>query len=124
MPKTPVFLDFPIVKLVSFLAKTFLVHFLQRSCLHFEIRMKRLIFLYLIRPIQILKKLSSLIRDNEPFWELKGQKRKKLLNISKYGFYKQVLDFHCLSKILRHIKILKFCQNTGPYWGYDYSSVA
>jgi hypothetical protein len=35
------------------------------------------------------------------FRNLKGQKWKKLLNISKKGFfYKQRLDFHCPSKIL------------------------
>jgi hypothetical protein len=49
------------------------------------------------------KKFSSLRRDNEPFWELK---RSKMEETAKYFvkrfFYKQILDFLGLSKILCH----------------------
>jgi hypothetical protein len=54
---------------------------------------------------------SSLRRDKE----LEGQKCKKLLNISKNGFYKQILDFHRPSKILG-------AKMAGPYCGVLTSS--
>ncbi len=57
------------------------------------------------------KKFSSLWRDNELFWELKTVKNGR--NHSKFRktvFYKQILDFHCPSKILCHT-FMKFCQN-------------
>ena len=63
------------------------------------------------------KKFSSLRRDNELFWELKKVKNGR--NRSKFRktvFYKQILDFHCPSKILCHTsKLWNFVKITGPY---------
>ncbi len=76
----------------------------------FEISTKRRIFWCPIRPTQ-RKKFSSLRRDNELFWELKRVKNGR--NRSKFRktvFYKQILDFHCPSKIL--------C-NTSNVWNFD-----
>ncbi len=44
------------------------------------------------------------------FGHLKGQKWKKLLNISKTVFYKQILDF-TFQNFMPHIEIMKFYQN-------------
>jgi hypothetical protein len=45
----------------------------------------------------------------------KGQKWKKPLKISKNGFYKQILDFHCLP--LCHTSDFgNFVKTTGPYY--------
>jgi hypothetical protein len=63
------------------------------------------------------KKFSSLRRDNELFWELKKVKNGR--NRSKFRktvFYKQILDFHCPSKILCYTSNLwNFVKITGPY---------
>ncbi len=50
------------------------------------------------------------------FESWKGQKWKKPLKISKNGFYKQILDLQCPSKILCHTSNLwNFVKITGPY---------
>ncbi len=60
------------------------------------------------------KKFSSLRRDFIENW--KGQKWKKPLKFRKMVFYKQILDFHCPSKILCHTsKLWSFVKITGPY---------
>ncbi len=67
------------------------------------------------------KKFSSHRRDNELFWELKRSKMEETAkNFEKTVFYKQILDFHCPSKILCHTS--KLWKITGPYcvgmsWG-------
>ncbi len=62
------------------------------------------------------KKFSSLRRDNELFLELKKVKNGR--NRSKFRktvFYKQILDFHCPSKILCYTSNLwNFVKITGP----------
>ncbi len=82
----------------------------------FEINMKRRIFYTPIRDIQ--KKFSSLRRDTDPFWELKKVKNGR--NCSRFRkTKKQILDFHCPSKILCHtLKLWNFVKITGPYCKY------
>ncbi len=93
------------------------MHFLLRSFIYiFEISMKRRIFWCPIRLFKE-KKFSSLRRDNKLFWELKKVKNGR--NRSKFWktvFYKQILDFHCPSKILCHTSNLwNFVKITGRY---------
>ncbi len=78
------------------------------------ISMKRRIFWYPIRPIQKKKVFVSFEGTKNLFGILKG-KKKKMVNISKTIFYKQILYFLCLSKILCHTsKFIKFCQSLFP----------
>ena len=112
--KTDCFRTFSLGKII-FRPKLFLCAlFTKVICTFFEISTKRRIF---DAPFDLLreKKFSSLRGDNELFLELKKVKNGR--NHSKFRktvFYKQILDFHCPSKILCHIEIMKFCQNHWP----------
>jgi hypothetical protein len=53
------------------------------------------------------KKFSSFKGTMNFFKNWKGQKWKKPLKISKNGFYENILDFHCPSKIVCHTSKLK-----------------
>ncbi len=68
------------------------------------------------------KKFSSLRRENELFWELKKVKNgRNRSNFRKTVFYKQILDFHCPSKILCHTSNLwNFVKIIGPYYLSDW----
>ncbi len=85
---------------IGFLAKTFFgCTFYQGHMYIFEISTKRQIYWC---PFQ-RKKFSSLRRDTELFWELKKVKNgRNCSKCRKTVFYKQILDFHCPSKILWH----------------------
>jgi hypothetical protein len=59
---------------------------------------------------------STFKRDNEPFWELKGQNGRNRSLFRKTVFYKQILDFYCPFKILCDTsKLLDFVKITGPH---------
>ena len=82
----------------------------------FEISTKSRIFWCPIRPIQTKKSFHLLEGTRNFFENWKGQKWKKQLKISKNGFYKHILDFHCPSNILCHAsKLWNFVKITGPY---------
>jgi hypothetical protein len=79
----------------------------------FEISIKRRILWY--PAIFEEKKISSLRRTMNTFWEIKGQKWKKPLNISKNGFYKEVFDIHSPFKNACFTsKLWNFVKITGP----------
>ncbi len=82
----------------------------------FKISTKRQIFWYPSRPIQ-RKKVS--ISQKGQWTPLKIWKVKNGRNRSKFRkifFYKQILDFHCLSKIVWHTsKLWNFVNITGLY---------
>ena len=60
------------------------------------------------------KKLWSLRRNNEPFWELKRSKLEEIAHyFEKRLFIKRSMPFQ---NFMPHIKIMKFCRN--PWYRY------
>ncbi len=98
-----------------FWLKLFLMHFLRGHMYIFEISTVRkdgyfdaLFDLFKEKSFRLLEGTMNL------FENLKGQKRKKPLNISKNGFNKQILNFRCASKVLcLTSKLWNFVKITG-----------
>ncbi len=89
-----------LAKKTVFWAKLFL------GALIFEISMKKLIFWYPIRPNQRKKSFHLIVGSVCTFYELKSPKMEATTPVfQKMVFYKQVLEFHCPSKLL--------CQTSG-----------
>ncbi len=90
------------------------MHFLLRSYVHFWNQYKKTNFLCPIRPIQ-RKNFSSLIWNNEPFWEIKSHKWEKRSETAQYFekrfFINRSLIFIALPKFYATHRNYVICQN-------------